>query len=153
MVIVFGSSFLIGVFLFFAVALGYQLYLAVRGAAFVVAVLVMLGHTIAAVAVLVSKIREHRAAPKDTTVGDVLLSFVAAAVSLAAAYLFARDLPSYGDGLMDMICYVVGALFCGTAWLLTLGGFISATAEKGFRYKYFLLELLAFAPLLALYLI
>ena len=153
MIIIWGSSFLLAVFLFFAVALGYQAYLAVHGVAFVLSIIVMLAQTALAVVLLIEKIKDHRRDPNATTGGHVILSFAAAFICLIAAYLFAKDLPSYGTGFLDMICFIVGALFCGSMWVFTLGGFIQAISGAGFRYKYFALELLPFAVMLAVFLI
>ncbi len=150
MVIIWGSSFLLAVFLFFAVALGYQVYLAVHGIALVLSILVMLVQTIITVICLVNKIKAHKREPKATTAGHIIMSFIAAFVCLAAAYLFSKDLPSYGTGFMDMICFIVGTVFCGAMWFFTLGSFLTAVCDDGFGYGRFFLELIPFAILFAL---
>ncbi|MFR2868521.1 MAG: hypothetical protein ACLTCK_11340 [Oscillospiraceae bacterium] len=150
MVIIWGSSFLLAVFLFFAVALGYQAYLAVHGIALALSILVMLVQTVVAVVCLVNKIKAHKQNPKATTAGHIIMSFIAAFVCLAAAYLFAKDLPSYGTGFMDMVCFIVGTVFCGGMWFFTLGGFVTAVSGDGFGYGHFFLELIPFAILFVL---
>lgn len=149
MVIFYFSSTLIAVFLAFAAALGYQAYLTVHGITFALAITILAVQSILSIIVLIHKVKQHRSNSKGTTIWDIIMTLLAAAAALFTAYIFASDVRSYGDGFFDMICFIIGFLFCGGIWLFSTIEYAAATLDEGFDYVSFLKGLLLSAILFA----
>lgn len=146
--IIFFDSFMIAVFLLFALGLGYQAYLALHGIVFILTTIFFAAITVYTVFILICKAKESArcAESKPRIVWNLFLSTVSSAVSLYTCHLFMRDLRIYGDGIGDMIGFAVGLVVGGAIWLYTLACWAEAldTAyPASFNYKGFIKELIA----------
>lgn len=149
MVIVFFDGFMIAIFLLIALGFAYQAYLALHGIVFVLTIIFFAAITIFTIAVLIDKARVSLrcAMSKPQISWNLFMSTVASAISLYTCHLFMRDLRIYGDGIGDMIFFVVGLIVGGGLCLYTISGWIEALATdypSSFNYKGFFKELAAF---------
>lgn len=147
-VIFFFDSFMIAVFLLFALGLAYQAYLALHGIVFILTTAFFVAITIYTIFVLICKAREsvRCAESKPRIAWNLFLSTVSSAISLYTCYLFTRDLRLYGNGIGDMLTFAFGLVVGGALWLFTITCWIEAlnTAyPASFSYKGFLKELMA----------
>ncbi len=148
MVIFFVDSFMIAVFLLFAFGLGYQAYLALHGIIFVLTLIFFAAISIFTVFALVCKAKDSVscAESKPKIAWNLFMSTISSVISIYICHLFMQDLRIYGDGIGDMIFFVVELFVGGIIWLYTICGWIEAldTAyPASFNYKGFLKELVA----------
>lgn len=148
MVIVFFDSFIIVVFLLFALGLVYEAYLTLHGIIFTLTIIFFLAITILTVLMMIVKVNEslHCAMDKPLIIWNLFLSLISSIVSLYTCYLFMSDLRAYDDGLWGMIGFIIGIVVGGTIWLASIVGWIQAICidhPASFNYRGFLLELIA----------
>lgn len=147
-VIFFFDSFMIAVFLLFALGLSYQAYLALHGIVFILTIIFFVAITIFTVVVLIDKAKQSVSCEmsKFLIAWNLFMSTVSSTISLYTCHLFMQDLRIYGDGILDMIFFVVGLGVGGCIWLFTIGGWIEALVTDyaaSFNYKGFVKELIA----------
>lgn len=147
-VIFFFDSFMIAVFLLFALGLSYQAYLALHGIVFILTIIFFVVIAIFTVVALIDKAKQSVscAMSKPLIAWNLFMSTISSAISLYTCHLFMQDLRMYGDGIGDMIFFAVGLVVGGCIWLFTIGGWIEALATdypESFNYKGFLKELIA----------
>ena len=147
-VVFFFDSFMVAVFLLFALGLGYQAYLALHGTVFILTIIFFAAITILTVLSLINKAKESArcAQSKSLTAWNIFMSTVSSAIGLYICHLFMQDLRIYDDGLWGMIGFIIGLFVGGALWLFTVAGWIEAldTAyPASFNYKGFLKELIA----------
>lgn len=155
MVIFFVDSFMIAVFLLFALGVGYQAYLALHGVMFVLTMIFFLAITAFTVFMLVMKAMGSRSSrlSKPLVLWNLFLSLIASAISLYTCNLFMQDLRLYDDSLWGMVGLIIGVIVGGFLWLTTTAGWIQALGTDepaSFSYKGFLLELIAAGAFYAL---
>lgn len=150
MVIFWFDSTLIAVFLFFAIALGYQAYLTVHGIIFAISIIILTIQAVLSIVILVHKAKQYKLNPKRTTLWDMIMTLVAVAACFFNAYIFATDIRSCDDGLIGMLCFIVSLSVCGGLWLSSAIECAAATIDEGFDYGSFLKEFLCFAILFVL---
>ena len=148
--VVFFSSSTIAVFLLFAVGLAYQSFLTVQGIMVVISGVIFLAEIIACCAVLISKIKSHFSRYTVPTITDIIMTLISSILLLFVSYLFVCDIRSYGDGILDMICFFVGVFIVGALWFATLAGWIESVCDEGFCYSGFFHELIGAAIILFL---
>lgn len=147
-VIFFFDSSLILIFLLIAFALGYQAYAALHGIIFILTIIFFAAISILTVIILISKASESTRTKESRPkiLWNLFMSTIASVVSLYTCNLFMRDLRIYGDGMWDMIGFIIGLMVGGAIWLFTTAGWIEALDmdhPASFSYKGFLKEMIA----------
>lgn len=142
--IVFFDSSLILVFLFFALALAYQGYLALRGVFAVVGVIFFVLIAIAAAIFIAEKVRQSVVRKSGRSVWNLFLTLIATSLCLYQGFLTLTSIGIPGDGPFDMIFFLMGLFFSGMLCLGTTLAWAGAVSDDEFSYKCFFQEILWF---------
>ncbi len=113
---------------FVVIGLGvvYAGYQALHGIIGVITTGMMISVVVLSIGLSIRKIKENFSLHKHGAIIilELIMCLIGAALFLYITKLYASDLRSYGDGIWDMISFVVGLLVCGIPWVIAAYGWL-----------------------------
>lgn len=128
--IIFFESFLIVVFAFFAIALGYQAIVFLKGLFVPLAIIIMIAEAVASIRFFSSKVKNKTADERKEIMGKSILSICSSALCMFISFLCLHDLcTGYDNGFGGVISMLFALAYFGLFGLLTIGGWIQINTE------------------------